>query len=337
MTTTVTIGIPTYNRADLVLTAIQRLLAQDLANVEILVSDNASEDGTAARLAELHDPRLRVFIQQENLGPLGNFDFLLAQSQGEFFILHQDDDFLHGSFLSALAQAHRLAPDLEVFATSYWRGNPQKGYSSAIPAVLASRCDLPEGVAEPAILPGRDIAPAFLTGMPIINPGMAYRTATLRRLGGFDNGPIWGSDILLTVGMMMQGSFAYLPTPLAIFHEHNSNYARRISKRVRDEGYEQLYRSLIGLFDKAEVPWCEIVRNELVTMSSSQILGLLRRWTKSNSPRPLIALGWACYARMEKHTFRRLWRAGSRLGIPCLLRALRSSFQEDPCPRRSGK
>lgn len=91
----VTIGIPTYNRPQGLKFTIQNALGQKYSNLEILVSDNCSSqqqeiESIIALFAR--DPRLKYFRQSQNIGPINNFEFLLNQAKGKYFILTPDDD-----------------------------------------------------------------------------------------------------------------------------------------------------------------------------------------------------------------------------------------------------
>jgi glycosyltransferase involved in cell wall biosynthesis len=90
----VTIGIPTINRSKLALRAIRSALSQTYADVEVIVSDDASTDDTVQRIREIQNARLVLFEQQQRLGLVGNFDFCLRHATGEFFLLLGDDDVL---------------------------------------------------------------------------------------------------------------------------------------------------------------------------------------------------------------------------------------------------
>lgn len=98
----VSIGIPTYNRADGNLPAvIERALGQTYQNVEVIVSDNCSTDQTMALVQSITDPRLRYFRQETNIGPNNNFNFCLNQARGEYFLLFHDDDMIDKDFVEA--------------------------------------------------------------------------------------------------------------------------------------------------------------------------------------------------------------------------------------------
>ena len=70
----VTIGMPVYNGAKYLAKAIEGLSAQTASNIEIIVSDDASQDESPEILAEWAkaDPRVRVERHVENLGTIGN-------------------------------------------------------------------------------------------------------------------------------------------------------------------------------------------------------------------------------------------------------------------------
>ncbi|MFZ5917472.1 MAG: glycosyltransferase family 2 protein [Chloroflexota bacterium] len=96
----VTIGIPTYNRADGFLRqALESALNQTYRNIEIVVSDNCSPDHTGALVTGYGDPRIRYFRHDKNIGPANNFNFCLEQAQGAYFLLLHDDDLIDEDFV----------------------------------------------------------------------------------------------------------------------------------------------------------------------------------------------------------------------------------------------
>jgi len=125
----VTIGIPTFNRARLLDRAIASVLAQDHANVELVVSDNASTDGTEAvcRAWAGKDARMRYIRQPENQGPTRNFHAVLEPARGAHFMWLSDDDWLDANYIGACMAALR-DPGI---------------------AVAAGRCMLYRGTGEP--------------------------------------------------------------------------------------------------------------------------------------------------------------------------------------------
>jgi glycosyltransferase involved in cell wall biosynthesis len=100
----VTIGIPTRNRCDLVIRAVQSALAQTYADVEVVISDNASTDDTARAIEEISDPRIVLLKQTENIGMAQNFNVCLNRASGEFFLMLSDDDMLEPGAIEELTR-----------------------------------------------------------------------------------------------------------------------------------------------------------------------------------------------------------------------------------------
>jgi len=92
----VSIAVPTFNRAATLERAVRSALDQTHADLEVVVSDNASADGTSELLARLAaaDPRLRTVRQQANRGMVANLNAVLALAEGEHVMLLADDDWL---------------------------------------------------------------------------------------------------------------------------------------------------------------------------------------------------------------------------------------------------
>jgi glycosyltransferase involved in cell wall biosynthesis len=89
-----TIGLPVYNGENYVAESLEALLGQTFTDYELLISDNASTDGTAdiCRRYEERDPRVRYFRQPQNIGLAPNHNFVAQQAQGELFKWASNDD-----------------------------------------------------------------------------------------------------------------------------------------------------------------------------------------------------------------------------------------------------
>jgi glycosyltransferase involved in cell wall biosynthesis len=76
--------------------SIESVLAQDHPSIEIVISDNASSDGTEAYCRTLADADARVgyFRHEQNAGAARNFNFVVRQAKGDFVMWLADDDTL---------------------------------------------------------------------------------------------------------------------------------------------------------------------------------------------------------------------------------------------------
>ena len=90
----VSIGMPVYNGGKYIQEAIESLISQTHRNIEIIISDNDSNDETAdicIRYSHM-DSRIIYIKQEKNLGPWRNFEFVLLNSKSEFFMWAPADD-----------------------------------------------------------------------------------------------------------------------------------------------------------------------------------------------------------------------------------------------------
>lgn len=90
----VSIGMPVYNGERFIREALDSLLAQTFTDFELIISDNASTDATESicRSYAEQDSRIRYIRQRENLGALPNFQFVLNEACGKYFMWAAYDD-----------------------------------------------------------------------------------------------------------------------------------------------------------------------------------------------------------------------------------------------------
>lgn len=104
----VSILIPTYNRKDMLKDALESARLQDYQNLEIIVTDNASVDGTDKFMQTYEsDIRVKYFRHSENMGPGVNFwNGITYLATGEYILIIDDDDYLIDS--TYISKAVRL-------------------------------------------------------------------------------------------------------------------------------------------------------------------------------------------------------------------------------------
>lgn len=97
----VSIGMPVYNGEPFIREALDSLLAQTFTDFELIISDNASMDCTEAICREYagKDKRIRYVRQEENRGAMTNFQFVLDEAVGEYFMWAAADDHRTADFL----------------------------------------------------------------------------------------------------------------------------------------------------------------------------------------------------------------------------------------------
>ena len=98
----VSIGMPVYNGARFVRQALDAILAQDFADMEIIISDNASSD-ESCDICEAYarsDKRIKVYRQAENIGAAKNYNFVFSKATGRYFKWAAHDDLIRKGFIA---------------------------------------------------------------------------------------------------------------------------------------------------------------------------------------------------------------------------------------------
>ena len=105
-TVPVTIGMPVFNGEAKLAAALESLLSQSYGCFRLIVSDNASTDATPeiCKAFAARDPRITYVRQDHNIGADGNFDFVLAQAQSEYFMWAAADDTRSPDFIESNLQ-----------------------------------------------------------------------------------------------------------------------------------------------------------------------------------------------------------------------------------------
>jgi glycosyltransferase involved in cell wall biosynthesis len=119
-----TIGIPTYNRVDCLRENLENLLPAFYpfaAEVEVLISDNASTDTTTQIIHQAMEtyPFVRTQRHQNNLGLDANFFSLIPAARGKFLWLLCDDDQIRVSEIPRLLNLLRFPGEIKTVFLNY--------------------------------------------------------------------------------------------------------------------------------------------------------------------------------------------------------------------------
>lgn len=90
----VSVIVLSYNHERFIQACLEGILRQDYPHLEVIVSDDASPDGTVDRIKAIakNDERIRLFESAKNRGPSVNFEFALAQCRGSLVAFCEGDD-----------------------------------------------------------------------------------------------------------------------------------------------------------------------------------------------------------------------------------------------------
>lgn len=209
----VSIGIPTYNRADSYLGyALRSAVNQTYKNIEIIVSDNCSPDNTESVVKAFDDPRIRYYRQTENIGPVKNRHFCLEQSRGDYFVMLLDDDLIDSDFISICMDAARSHAEVGVILTGMReidsRGN-----------VLSASRNMLGGCSTADFILGW-----FERKVPLYLCNMVFNTKRLKQLGGLHSKTNTGyDDVVACVQLAGKYGRVDICDIKASFRRHGSN------------------------------------------------------------------------------------------------------------------
>ncbi|TLM76678.1 MAG: glycosyltransferase family 2 protein [Actinobacteria bacterium] len=110
----VSVVVLTWNRRELLAASLEAVLAQTAGDLEVLVIDNESTDGTEAFVTAHADPRVRYF-RNANGGNLSvNRNYAVARARGRWIAFCDDDDLWAPGKLAAQLEAAAAHPDAGV-------------------------------------------------------------------------------------------------------------------------------------------------------------------------------------------------------------------------------
>ena len=136
------IGLAVRNGQGRVERCIESILRQDFRDFELVISDNASDDGTVETIAAYAraDRRIMLSVNPINIGSHENMNRVLRLSRGTFFRWISADDWLEQGCLSACVRALEASPGAIGVTTGFTihtpaGGDEVRGFSGRVPNV----------------------------------------------------------------------------------------------------------------------------------------------------------------------------------------------------------
>jgi glycosyltransferase involved in cell wall biosynthesis len=219
--TTLTIGLPVYNGQRYLQQSLDALLGQTWDDFELVISDNASTDGTAdlCRDYAARDGRIRYVRQPVNVGAGPNHNLLVPLATGRYFKWASHDDLYEPELLEKCIGL--LEADRDVVLAHAWD------------AVIDDAGQVLHAV--PYELDTDDPDPAVRLRSLLRTPGGndfygVIRTEVLRRVGPHRG--YYNADRAFMAALVMQGRFRQVPEVLYLRRDHPDRASR--AGRPRD-------------------------------------------------------------------------------------------------------
>jgi Glycosyl transferase family 2 len=221
MSPLISVIVPLYNKAQYISRALHSLAGQTLRDIEVIVVDDGSTDGSDAIAAAFLDPRFRI-VRQKNAGPGAARNSGLREALAPYVAFLDADDCWHPSFLETNFEILENHPEAAA-AAGGWLDFPGK-----IPcAPLWKSRGISEGIYKASThTPGRRLATltAYMTPCTVL-----ARTAEIRRWNGFHEHQCrFAEDSALWVKVLLHSPVYFHLVPLTELHrgasELSGNY-----------------------------------------------------------------------------------------------------------------
>lgn len=112
----VSVCIPAYNSSATIANTIRSILGQTYQNIEVIVADDKSSDNTVEIVQNLvaEDSRVKLYLNEQNLGMVGNWNHCLELCTGEYIKLICADDMIEPDALEIEAKAMQEHPTVNM-------------------------------------------------------------------------------------------------------------------------------------------------------------------------------------------------------------------------------
>jgi glycosyltransferase involved in cell wall biosynthesis len=278
----VSIGLPVYNGAKYLRLALDSLRNQDYPNLDLLISDNASTDGSADICSEYaqNDPRIRFFRNERNIGAAKNFNRVFKLATGKYFMWAAHDDLWEPNFISKCVAALEKHPSVVLCGTDVrfinQIGQPVTGRGLKIVGGNYNRLntlnfDLRRRVSELT----RELNWYAIYG---VIRSDALKNTELSR--GF-----YGSDVILLMELLLQGETLILPEPLFHYRIQKKSASDQLlditghnAQALRASPYTELAGNLLAVIERSD--FTNTIKVELMDDLLANVSRKNRRWQK---------------------------------------------------------
>ncbi len=229
---TVTVVIAAYNAEKFIRPTIESVLAQCLKNVELIVVDDGSTDGTFGILTAFPDRRLTV-IRQENRGVSAARNTGLAAARAPYIFFLDADDILLRDSLRRMVLALDESPRHVACFAQHLRITEDG-------AEISTRSDL-----RWKMFPAKDTLSHLVEKNFIVCGAICIRTDAARAVHGFNTALKLGEDWEFWCRLAALGDFIAMPDHIALLYRQrfgSANYRLRSAPlRQNFEAIEAVY------------------------------------------------------------------------------------------------
>ncbi|HCO19315.1 MAG TPA: glycosyl transferase [Tissierellales bacterium] len=218
---TVSVIIPTYNRAHMVDRAIRSVLSQTYQDFELIVADDASTDNTEEVVEGFDDERIRYICHKENSGTsVAPRNTGIKAARGEYIaFLDSDDEWLPGKLEKQMGKFNSVSQDVGLIYSGFVRVDDKTG---------ETRFERMPDRSERG-----DVFKILLKG-DIVGPLTAIvRKECFEKAGTFNEEFRSNQDLDMWLRISRYYKFDFVPEILARYYIHDSHGSRNIERQIQ--------------------------------------------------------------------------------------------------------
>lgn len=271
----VSVVVPLYNKAPYIRRALESVAAQTVTDLEVIVVDDGSSDGSGDVVAGISDSRYRL-IRQPNAGPGAARNRGLRETQSPYVAFLDADDRWLPTFLAENLSILERHPTAAAVSCG-WYEHP----GGAFPARWWRDCHIDEGLIAVSPSTRADDLAALIA---YTNPStMLAKSESVRRWGGFyEAGCRYGEDATLYTKMFLNEPFYFHPRLLVTMDVEASELCRNY-RTVRP--VEPFLTDESILLDACPTPLLTVLRQFLKVRAckTASVLGFWGEWRRANA------------------------------------------------------
>lgn len=265
-------ALPVHNGARTLPRLLASLRAQDLEEIEIVVSDNGSTDETASLVRGLaqRDPRIRMHRTEKNLGQIANFNRALELCRGRYVRWIGADDWLEPSYARRCVEALEAAP--HAIAVTTHQDHVEEDGTRHYAEYEGERLDSPRPEAR-----YRRMLWFFTADYRFADPIYAtFRRDALLRSRRFLSVP--AMDHVLAAELALMGPFLHVPERLAHRGKENVSEAERLRRYLEDPARSEELDPLLRAWATFGAMWESIEAADLRPLARVECAVALARY-----------------------------------------------------------
>lgn len=233
---TVSVIIPTYNRANLLKRAIESVISQRFEDFELIVVDDASPDNTPEIVESINDTRIRYIRLKENSGGPVARNTGIKKARGKFIaLLDDDDEWLPNRLEVQVRKFENLDREFGVVYGGFYYVSQQDG------KILGKRLPRHRG----------DVYEHFLRENFIGSPTLLIRRECFKRAGLFDPNLTSSQDWDMWLRIARYYKFDYVNEIVAKYYVHGRQISFNMGKYI--PGRERFIRKHLDIWRNPNV------------------------------------------------------------------------------------